>query len=364
MTALTVVIAPDSFKGSATSPRVAGALAAGWSSVRPDDTIVLAPLADGGEGTLDAFEASVPGAMRMPVTVTGPDGRSVVAHWLLLPGGIGVVELANTSGITLLDPLLPFDAHTIGFGQAIAAALDHGVDSLVLAIGGSSSTDGGTGMLTALGARFLSLDGRPVPFGNRGLGAIAAVELDGLREPPPGGVTVLTDVTSPLLGPLGAAAVFAPQKGAGGADIPVLEGGLRHLAGLFPFIDAPGAGAAGGTGFGALVWGATLKPGATTVAELLGLPEMLEHANILITGEGRFDDQSLSGKVPGHLLELAAKHGVRCILVAGSIAAGVDDFELALSLTELAGSTTAAVTDPVRWLSVAGSVAASVTGPR
>lgn len=153
-----VVIAPDSFKGTASATEVAAALAAGWSSVRPNDELRLLPMADGGEGTLDAFDMAVPGGIRMPVVVHGPDNRMHESYWLLLPAGRGgataVVELANTSGITLLDPLLPLDAHTLGFGQAIAAALDHGIDRLLLAVGGSASSDGGVGALTALGGRF------------------------------------------------------------------------------------------------------------------------------------------------------------------------------------------------------------------
>src|SRR5699024_983302 len=162
-------------KGTATAIEVTNALAEGWLSIRPGDTLIRMPLADGGEGTLDAFELAVPGARRMPVTVTGPDGRDVDASWILLPGNSGVIELAATSGITLLDPLQPMDAHTIGFGQAIAAALDSGVDRLVLAIGGSSSTDGGLGALSALGAVLTDADGAPVAPGGRALSTVASI---------------------------------------------------------------------------------------------------------------------------------------------------------------------------------------------
>ncbi|WP_314149630.1 glycerate kinase, partial [uncultured Leifsonia sp.] len=155
----TVVVAPDSFKGSASATEVASALADGWRSVRPGDVVRLAPMADGGEGTLDAFEVAVPGAVRHPVRVTGPSGDEVDASWLLLPDGTALVELAETSGLGLLRRPAPHDAHTIGFGQAIAAALDAGATALLLAIGGSASTDGGAGALTALGARLLDADG-------------------------------------------------------------------------------------------------------------------------------------------------------------------------------------------------------------
>ncbi len=179
----TVVFAPDSFKGSATAAEVASALATGWSSVRPGDRVVLAPMADGGEGTLDAFEVAVPGSTRRPVRVTGPDGAPRDASWLLLPDGTAVVELAETSGIGLMPSLAPFDAQTTGFGQAIAAALDAGATGLLLAIGGSASTDGGAGMLTALGARLLDAAGGAVVPGNRGLASLDRVEL-GLRALP------------------------------------------------------------------------------------------------------------------------------------------------------------------------------------
>jgi len=147
-----VVIAPDSFKGTASAADAAAAIARGWASAAPGDELVLRPMADGGEGTIDAFEAADPGALRIPVTVQGPDGRPVATSWLRLPDGSAVVELAMTSGITLLDPLRPLDAHTLGFGQAIAAALDAGASRLLLALGGSSSTDGGIGALAALGS--------------------------------------------------------------------------------------------------------------------------------------------------------------------------------------------------------------------
>ena len=205
-----VVIAPDSFKGTIGAAAAAAAIAAGWHGVRHGDEVQLLPMADGGEGTVDAFATAVPGSTRMPVTVTGPEGTPVDATWLLIeasadvPLATGVVELANTSGIELLGTpprLRPLDAHTRGFGEAIAAALAHGVDRLVLGIGSSASTDGGTGMLTALGARFTDAGGTPISDGGRGLAEVARADFSGLAPLPPGGVTVLSDVTNPLLGP-------------------------------------------------------------------------------------------------------------------------------------------------------------------
>lgn len=248
-----VVIAPDSFKGTIDAPAAAAALAAGWSSVRPTDEVVEVPMADGGEGTLDAIAAATPAAERVAVRVTGPDDRPVDAAFLLLPDGTAVVELAMTSGITLLDPLRPLTAHTRGFGVAIRAALEAGAAALLLSIGGSASTDGGAGVLRELGARFLDAEGREVEDGAVGLLRLAAVDLRGLLPAPGGGVRVLTDVENPLLGPAGAAAVYGPQKGATPADVHVLESALVRLAALLPQDPAtPGAGAAGGTGFGLL----------------------------------------------------------------------------------------------------------------
>lgn len=355
----TVVLAPDSFKGTATAIEAVKALAEGWRSEHPEDHLRLMPMADGGEGTLDAFEIAVPGAERMPVTVQGPDNRKVHTHWLLLPDGTGVIELANTSGITLLDPLLPLDAHSLGFGQAIAAALDHGVDRLLLAIGGSSSTDGGVGALVALGATFTDPTGRPVRLGNRALGMLARVNLTGLRPLPPGGATILSDVTSPLLGPDGAAAVFGPQKGANQAQVAGLESNLVRLARLIP-VDPliPGAGAAGGTGFGLLAWGARIESGASAVGEALALPAAVAEADIVITGEGRYDHQSRAGKVPSYLASLAADADAEAMLVAGVIASDPVGFVASRSLTDISGSTTAAMGDTVHWLREAGALLA------
>lgn len=363
----TVVIAPDSFKGTIGAAAAADALAAGWAAVREADEIRLLPMADGGEGTVDAFATAVPGARRMPVTVTGPEGVPVEASWVLLPpspeapNGTAVVELASTSGIELLGTpprLRTFDAHTRGFGEAIAAALAHGVSRLVLGIGSSSSTDGGTGMLAALGARFTDAAGSPSVDGARGLATVAHADLSGLAPLPPGGVTVLSDVTNPLLGVRGAAVVFGPQKGAGAADIEVLDAGLARLAALIDADpDAAGAGAAGGTGFGLLAWGAHLVPGSAAVAELVGLDAAVAAASVVVTGEGSYDGQSAAGKVPAHVGVIAASAGVPVSLVAGRIAADADTggFAATASLTDLAGSAAAAMSDPARWLEAAGA---------
>jgi glycerate kinase len=364
-----VVLAPDSFKGTASAADAASALADGWRSVRPADELVVRPMADGGEGTLDAFASAVPGATRMPVTVRGPVSAPVTTHWLLLPDGTGVVELAATSGITLLDPLEPLDAHSAGFGEAIAAALDHGVHRLLLALGGSASTDGGVGALSALGGRFFDEADEPVPLGNRGLGMIARVDLSELRALPAGGAVILGDVTNPLLGPLGAAAVFGPQKGADAATVEVLEANLAQFARAAEVArrarvaagstDHPaefaGAGAAGGAGFGLMLWGAEMGGGAALIASTVGLDAAIAGVDLVITGEGRFDGQSEAGKAPTVVAELARSVGVPTALVAGAITAEPRGFAASVALSDLAGSGRAAMAEPLRWLESAGA---------
>ena len=368
----TVVLAPDGFKGSITASAACAALADGWRSIDPHARIVLRPMADGGEGTLDAFASAVEGARRMPVVVTGPDGHERDAAWLLLPPtadaphGTGVVELASTSGIELLgDDRHPWDAHTLGFGQAIAAALDHGVSRLILGIGSSASTDGGSGLLTALGARFTDAAGRPVALGLRGLADVARADLEQLRPVPPGGALVLCDVTAPLLGPGGAAAVFGPQKGLPPSDIAAADAALAHFARLLPAGSphAPGAGAAGGTGFALQAWGGRTVSGAVEIAQLVDLSTAVESASLVITGEGAYDGQSATGKAPAHVAALAAEAGVPVALVAGRVAPEADlrRFSASISLTVLAGSGAAALAHPARWLHAAARVLAERT---
>ncbi|MGO1410537.1 glycerate kinase [Microbacterium sp. JB110] len=365
-----IVIAPDSFKGTATAPEVVDALAAGLGD---GVEIIRMPMADGGEGTLDAIAQTVQGARRTPVKVTGPAVFPVDAEWVWLPPaddapqGTGVIELASTSGIELLSgELRPWQASTLGFGQAIAKALDHGVSRLVLGIGSSASTDGGVGMLTALGARFTDEFDMAVAPGAEGLSDIRKVDLSRLRALPDAGVQVLTDVTNPLLGASGAAAVFGAQKGL--TDPAPVDAALANLVERMRAAqgeaasvaqeadpDEPGAGAAGGAGYGLLAWGADLTNGAERVAELIGLREAIVGADLVITGEGSFDGQSAAGKVPSHVAASAREAGVPVALVAGRIADDADTsaFAGAASLTDLAGSSDAAMADPARWLTEA-----------
>jgi glycerate 2-kinase len=350
-----VLLAPDSFKGSATAAAAAAALARGWLAQRPADQVTCLPLADGGEGTLDVLAATAPGARWHQAVVTGPGGAPVDCAWLELPGA-AAVELARASGLPLLRRPHPMGAHTTGLGEVIGRALDHGARRVVIGLGGSASTDGGTGALAALGARFLDAAGHELPPGGGALAGLAAVDAAGLRPPPPGGVTCLTDVTAPLLGPLGAAAVFGPQKGAGPRQVARLEAGLARLAELLGGDPgAPGAGAAGGTGYGLTAgWGAVLVPGAAELARLAGLDRAIAAADLVVTGEGRFDLTSLTGKATGMVITAAAAAGVPVALVAGQLDGAPPVAAAVVTLAGLAGGPGPALADPGRWLGQAG----------
>ena len=365
-----VVFAPDSLKGTATAAEAARALAEGWRSLRPHDEIVLAPMADGGEGTVDAVAAAVPATELRRTRVTGPasavDVRDVDARWLLLPPDLdgsrtALVELAEASGLLLLDDVAPLTAHTLGFGQVIAEALAAGADRVLLALGGSCSTDGGAGALRALGAALLDADGAPVPLGNVGLHQLARVDLGTAITPPAGGALVLSDVDNPLLDSRGAVAIFGPQKGLDASLAPDAERALEHFATTIDpggtLAATAGAGAAGGTGFGMLAWGATITSGSRAIADTIGLPGLIAGAQLVVTSEGRFDAQSAGGKAPVAVARLAAEAGVPCALVAGTIEAGsieVTGFAGSLALDNLAGSSAAAIADPLTWLRAAG----------
>jgi glycerate kinase len=358
-----VAIAPDSFKGSLTAEAAARAIADGWRAVRPGDELVLRPQADGGEGTLDAMEACVVGARRQRVfPVHGPDGRPVRGEWLLLPDGTAVVELAQMCGLPLMLKLDPLGSSTAGLGQTIGAALELGATSLVITVGGSACTDGGAGALGALGLQMHDARGLPLARGGGALSGLHDIDRSGLRPPPPGGVTVLTDVTAPLLGPMGAAAVFGPQKGASAADVRVLDHALAHYARLLGGdADAPGAGAAGGTPFGfATVWGARIEPGADYLQRLTGLWETIAEVDLVITGEGQYDAQSLGGKVVGHVLSRALEVGTSAAVIAGQLADPPPVW--AASLVDLAGSVSEALAHPEMWLRAAGERAAAELG--
>ena len=314
-----VVIAPDSFKGSLTSVEVASALARGWREERLDDEILLAPLADGGEGTLAAIEAAG-GWTSWTAPVHDPLGRIVDARWLASADGAqAVVELATASGLSLVAAAErdPAAASTRGTGELLVEALDHGAREIVLGIGGSATTDGGAGALQALGARVSD--------------ALDEVDLTRL-DPRLGQVAlrIACDVTNPLLGASGAAATYGPQKGAAPADVVTLDARLARFADALERAtgrrerDSPGAGAAGGIGFGLLCLrdkfrSLSLEPGVDLVMAATGFDAKLEGADLVVTGEGRIDAQTAFGKTALGVARRAHAAGVRCIAVGGGV---------------------------------------------
>ncbi|MFC6715141.1 glycerate kinase [Branchiibius cervicis] len=321
-----IVVAPDKFKGSLSASGVAAALADGLRSVLPTAQIVLLPVADGGDGTVAAAVAA--GFTQHQVLVDGPVGDPVSAPFAV-NGDRAVVELAAACGLSLLPggALAPMEASTYGLGQVIDAALATGAREIVVGLGGSASTDGGAGMLAALGAGLLDASGTPIGRGGGALSAIASVSLESVRRRLDGAsVVVASDVTNPLLGSDGAAAVFGPQKGASPSQVAALDAALGRWADVLApvlgadFRDTPGAGAAGGAGFGALAGlSARLEPGIDLILSLLDFDAAVADADLVITGEGSLDEQSLAGKAPVGVSEAAARHGVPVIAVAGRL---------------------------------------------
>ncbi|MCX4096338.1 glycerate kinase [Nocardia sp. alder85J] len=315
-----VVLAPDKFKGSLTAPDVADALAAGIRRVVPTADIRLLPVADGGDGTVAAFVAA--GWEAVPIEAVGPTGEPVTTSYAV-HAGTAVIELATVVGLERLPGGRPepLRAGTYGLGLAIRHALDHDIRSIVLGLGGSASTDGGAGLLQALGLCILDAAGREIPSGGAALVQAARVDRSGLHPALAATtVTLATDVDNPLLGSHGAAAVFGPQKGAGPTELAVLEAGLTRWAELIGAEHAgrPGAGAAGGTGFGAMaVLGAVERPGIDVVLELIDFETRLRNAALVITGEGSLDEQSLHGKAPMGVATAARAAGVPVVAVAG-----------------------------------------------
>ncbi|HET9874076.1 MAG TPA: glycerate kinase [Propionibacteriaceae bacterium] len=319
-----IVVAPDKFRGSRTAAEVAADLRAGLLSVAVDADVVAAPIADGGEGTVEAALAS--GYTRVPVTVTGPDGAPVQAT-IAVSGDTAVVELAQASGLQLVTQVSrqPLRATSYGTGELIRAGLDAGCRTIVLGLGGSANTDGGAGMVQALGARVLDRSGHDVSAGGGALVDVSRVDLTGMDPRVESAAFIVArDVDNVLLGSDGAAAVFAPQKGATGSQIAQLEAGLARWSDAVAsavgkdFSAVPGAGAAGGVGFAAMAFlNAQSRPGVELLLEMVGFPELLPGARLVITGEGSLDMQSLGGKVPVGVARAAGRHQVPTIAVAG-----------------------------------------------
>jgi glycerate kinase len=345
---ITVLIAPDSYGGALDSVDVARAIAAGWARIRPTDTIDLRPMADGGEGTLAALAAALADAAeRRTVETTDALGRPVAADWLLLDDGRGAfVEMAAASGLAHLDPgeRTPETARrasTRGTGDLVRAALDAGVQRITIGLGGSATTDGGSGLLRALGVRYLAKDGRDLAEGGGSLADVATIDASGL-DPRLSDVklVVASDVTNPLCGTRGAAATYGPQKGADPATVAELDAALGAYGRAIEaatgrlVADLPGAGAAGGTTAGLLGFTkATVRPGVEVVADLVGLAGALDAADLVITGEGRADEQTLQGKTAIGVATLARPRNTPVALLCGGLGPGAEALDAAMALT-------------------------------
>lgn len=343
-----VVLAPDKFKGTLTAPQAADAMASAVQQVLPGATVVRLPMADGGEGTVEALVRA--GATEHRRTVTGALGEPVHARFAER-AGTAYVEAAEPCGLQLLapDPRTALAAHSRGVGELVRAALGLDVHTVVVTLGGVSTTDGGTGMLTALGARVLHRRGGDVTPGGAGLGDVARIDLSGLDDRLRRTTLVAaTDVTNSLTGPEGAAAVYGPQKGAGPAEILRLDDGLARLAHCLAantgrdVASMPGAGAAGGLGAALLALGGSVMSGFELLVDAVDLSAHLHGAALVITGEGRLDGQSLHGKVPVGVSRRARGLSVPVAVVAGAIDVAhphaLDDaFDLRCSLVETVG---------------------------
>ncbi|WND40203.1 glycerate kinase [Streptomyces sp. BB1-1-1] len=326
-----VLVAADKFKGSLTAVEVAERVTAGLRRIVPDLAVEALPVADGGDGTVAAAVAA--GFERREVRVAGPLGDEVTAAFALR-GDTAVVEMAEASGLQQLPAgvLAPLTASTHGSGELLRAALDAGARTIVFGVGGSATTDGGAGMLAALGARFVRGDGEPVAPGGGGLADLASADLSGL-DPRLAAVELVlaSDVDNPLTGPKGAPAVYGPQKGASEEDVEALDAALAHFAKVLEetatvgaraaeYAASPGAGAAGGIGFGAMLLGARFRPGIEVMLDVLGFAPALERADLVITGEGSLDEQTLHGKAPAGVAAAARAAGKEVVAVCGRLA--------------------------------------------
>lgn len=328
-----VVLAPDSFKESMTAAEAAAAMARGVRAVHPGADCVEVPMADGGEGTADALVAALGGRWR-ELVVRDQLGRGVLARYGLAADGLAVIEVAAAVGLGHVPEAgrRIMASTSLGVSDLVLDALAAGATRLVVGLGGTGTSDGGAGLLAGLGAVWRDADGRELPPHPDGLALLERVDLDGL-DPRLGGVTIelACDVTNPLLGPRGAAAVFGPQKGATPEQVPAIEAVLRRVAdaltraGLQDVRDVPGAGAAGGLGAAFLALGARLRPGAEVVAEAARLEEAVRGADLVLTGEGSIDRQTLAGKTPAGVAAVAVRCGVPVIAFAGRVGEGEAD---------------------------------------
>ncbi|WP_010539852.1 glycerate kinase [Dietzia alimentaria] len=344
---MTIVVACGAFKGSLTAVEACHHAAEGARRAHPDVDVLERPVADGGGGSLEVMVAS--GARTVAVTVSGPTGEMVETSFAAIDPDTAFVEMADACGLLRLPggELRPLEASSRGVGEVLLAALRSGRGNIHLGIGGSASTDGGTGMLSALGVRFLDAAGNELPDGGGALSELDRVDLDGLDPAVRASrILVACDVDNPLLGPLGAARVYGPQKGATAEQVDDLEAGLTRLVevlrtqGLNVDPDAPGSGAAGGVGFAAReLLGASLDPGFEVLGTLTGLEDVVSAAELVVTGEGRLDDQTMHGKTPMGVAALCRTHAVPVVAVCGRLDLEADrvaaaGFAAAAALTE------------------------------
>ena len=334
-----VVVAPDKFKGSLAAAEVADRVVAGLVAGGFAGEIVSLPVADGGDGTVAAAVSA--GFRRIELGVRGPVGKNVTASYAL-HDGTAVIEAAQACGLSLLPAgaLAPLTATSRGVGELILTACRMGAKRVVLGVGGVATTDGGAGLVQALGGRLTDAKGRELPPGGAALARLATLDLARLRDLSGVEFLLASDVDNPLLGPLGAAEVYAPQKGASPAEVELLEAGLRRWAdvteaavsGSLPVRDAPGAGAAGGIGFAALLFlGARMRPGIELLLELASFGSRLDGARLVITGEGSLDAQTLHGKAPVGVARAAAAHdpAIPVVAVAGRCTLSADQLRAA-----------------------------------
>lgn len=330
-----IIVAPDSFKGSVSALGVAQAMKRGIHEVFPDAEVIKVPIADGGEGTVDALVTATNGRT-MRTAVSGPLGEKLLAHWGILGDAeTAVIEMAAASGLPLVpkDKRNPCITTTFGTGQLIEAALDHGLRKIIIGIGGSATNDGGTGMARALGARFLDQEGKELAQGGAALAKLASIDLQKLdARLAEATIVVACDVDNPLCGPRGASAVYGPQKGATPEMVAELDKALEHYAKIATTTTGkdvaglPGAGAAGGLGAGLLFFSnAKLRPGVEIVLEATKFSELVSTASLVITGEGLTDFQTAYGKAPVGIARVAKQHNVPVVCLAGGLGKGAED---------------------------------------
>lgn len=330
-----IVIAPDSFKGSLSAIQVAHAIERGFLKAFPSAVINKIPIADGGEGTVEALVAATSGGMRY-CDVEGPLGDRVQSFWGVLGDGqTAVIEMAAASGLPLVPLELrnPRITSSYGTGELILQALDHGCRKLIIGIGGSATNDGGVGMASALGIRFIGVDGRQISPGGAALSALRDIDLSGMDSRVKDvEIVVACDVDNPLCGPNGASAVYGPQKGASPKDVEELDNSLRvfsEVASRSTGKDVsgfPGAGAAGGMGAGLMYFtNAVLKPGVQIIIEATGMEKLVAESDLVITGEGRTDFQTSHGKAPTGVGALAKKYNKVALCISGSLGEGADE---------------------------------------